>query len=269
MKTLYLCGAGNPEGARLALAVNKAHKRWDRIIILDDDPSKHGISILGIEIKGPFSLLADADPVTDEVSNMVAGSTRARKSALEKIRTYNLPIAKLIDPGVDIFGVELGNDVTIHKNATLCANASIEDDSVVLMTALIGHASHIGRNCIIAPGAVINARVKVDEGVYVGTNASVLPDLRIGAWATIGANSAVIEDVPAGATAMGVPAQIIIVPRKNPTTETSQPSTGLSRKNQQSSLPPSGTTEKTNREADPLMQLRKAQLEFIESHKRH
>jgi len=42
MNTLYLCGAGNPEGVRLARKINRARCRWDRIVVLDDDPSKLG-----------------------------------------------------------------------------------------------------------------------------------------------------------------------------------------------------------------------------------
>ena len=267
MKTLYLCGAANPEGVRLALVVNQAQKRWDRIIILDDDPAKHGQSILGVEIKGPFSLLADTDSGSDEVCNMVAGSTKARKSVLEKIQSYNLPMAKLIDPQVDIYGVELANDITIYKNVTFCAHASIDDASVVLTTAVIGHGFHIGPNCIIAPGAVINARVAIDEGVYVGTNASILPDLKIGAWATIGANSAVIQDVPAGATAIGVPAQIIIATKKKPASDVAHSPDGITQDDKQSTSASSGSSAFTDRDSDPLTQLRNAQHEFTKSHK--
>ena len=64
---------------------------------------------------------------------------------------------------------------------------------------------------------MINARVELGEGVYVGTNASILPDLTVGSWATIGANSAVIQDVPPGATVMGVPAQLLIPGSANDT----------------------------------------------------
>jgi non-ribosomal peptide synthase protein (TIGR01720 family) len=64
--------------------------------------------------------------------------------------------------------------------------------------------------------SLFHARVQLGDGVYVGTNASVLPDLKVGPWATIGVNSAVIEDVPAGATVMGVPAQIIMTSDREP-----------------------------------------------------
>jgi sugar O-acyltransferase (sialic acid O-acetyltransferase NeuD family) len=210
MTTLYLCGAGNPEGIRLALKINKTQNRWNRIVILDDDSTKHGQSILGVEIAGPFTVLEQADKDSAEISNMVAGTTRVRRSALRKIQAYGLPFASLIDPAVDITGVDFGQDITVYPNALLCANASVGDGAVVLMGAIVGHGCRVGRCCVVAPGAVINARVELGDGVYVGTNASIVPDLKIGPWATIGANSAVVQDVPAGATVMGVPAQVLI-----------------------------------------------------------
>ncbi len=86
MTTLYLCGAGNPEGVRLALTINQAQRRWERITILDDDPSKHGQSILGVEIAGPFTALEQADPGSAGVSNMVARTTRGASRLCARLR---------------------------------------------------------------------------------------------------------------------------------------------------------------------------------------
>lgn len=210
METLYLCGAGNPEGVRLALTVNSIHKRWNRIVILDDDASKHGREVLGIKVAGSFSLLHAANPASDEVCNLVARTTQARQGAFRKIEEYRLPFATLIDPDVDIDCVDLSRNVTIYRNSMFCANASVGEGCVIFGGTVIGHGSRLGKGCIVAPGAVINARVELGEGVYVGTNASIMPELRVGDGAVIGANSAVVQDIPPGASVMGVPAQILM-----------------------------------------------------------
>jgi len=260
MTTLYLCGAGNLEGVRLALNINKTNSRWDRIVILDDDPAKHGQSILDIEIAGPFSTLEEIDPASAEVSNMVARTTKGRQSALSKIQDYGLPFAPLIDPGVDMTGVDAANDITVYRNAQCLANARVGDGSVALMGAIVGHGSRVGRCCVVAPGAVINARVELGEGVYVGTNASIMPDLKIGPWATIGANSAVVQDVPAGATVMGVPAQLIIPGGAYHSDRGAQ---DLER------IPVTAKTaeERTGIRSETLRKLRVAQQKFIRSRK--
>jgi len=214
MKTLYLCGAGNPEGVRLAIRINEKQSRWDKIILLDDDPQKHGKLIVGIEIVGPFEMLEQADVNSSEVVNLVARTTAIRRSALQKIKKYDLPFAPLIDPDVDTFGVEYSNDIIVYPNATFAAAACVDEATVVFMGAIVGHRCSLNRCCVVGPGAVINARVQVGEGVYIGTNASILPDLKIGPWATVGINSAVVQDVPAGATVMGVPAEILFTSRE-------------------------------------------------------
>lgn len=209
---LFLCGAGNAEGVRLAMRVNEKESRWEKIVILDDDETKKGKSIIGVNIVGSFDLLTHADPATSEVVNLVARTTTKRFAALKKIKEYNIPLTSLIDPNVDIWGVNFKGDITIYQNVTFSAGAFIDEGSVVFTGAVVGHGCKVGKYCVIAPGAVLNARVELEDGVYMGTNASILPDLKVGAWATIGINSAIVQNVPGGATAMGVPAEIVMMP---------------------------------------------------------
>jgi acetyltransferase-like isoleucine patch superfamily enzyme len=206
---LFLCGAGNGEGIRLALTINRACPRWQRIVLLDDDPSKLGSIRLGLEVTGPVSHLTGVDASRAEVVNLVTRTTEGRARAQEKIGQYGIPFTSLIHPSVDLFGAEVASDVTIYQNASVGAEARIGPSSVLLIGAIAGHGSRIGRGCVIAPNAVINARVTIEDRSYVGSNASILPDLRIGPGATIGANCMVYTDVPDGATAIGVTAQIL------------------------------------------------------------
>ena len=118
---LYLCGAGNAEGVRLALRVNEKESCWDKIVILDDDNQKKGKQILGVEVIGSFDLLNQSDKSNSEVVNLVARTTQKRYSAFKKIKEYGVPFASLIDPNVDTWGVEYRGDVTIYQNVTFSA----------------------------------------------------------------------------------------------------------------------------------------------------
>lgn len=207
--TLYLCGASNPEGVRLAQRVNASAKRWDRFLLLDDDAAKHGQRVLGVEVAGPFAALAGGHARSSEAVNLVARTAKSRSAARAKLGAHGVPCASLVDPGVDTSGVDLGRETTVYENATVCPGSVVGEGSVVFMNAVVGHGSRIGSGCVIGPGAVLNARVELSEGVYVGSNATVLPDVKVGAWATIGAGSVVLQDVPAGATVFGVPAQVL------------------------------------------------------------
>ena len=89
------------------------------------------------------------------------------------------------------------------------------------------HLSHLGMGIVINPESVIGNNVKInqhvtiggvgDKGcpiigddVHIGAGAKVLGGVRIGKGARIGANAVVLCDVPEGATAVGIPARIIM-----------------------------------------------------------
>lgn len=210
MSTLYLCGAGNPSGVRLAININTMSKRWQNIVILDDDPSRHNSEILGCKIEGPIDLLTHASRNDDAVANLVASSTRVRQQVKQRITHFGIPFARLIDPSVDTLGVTFfGSDITVYENAVLGANATLYDGCVVFMNAIVGHGATMRRGSILGPGGILNARVILGEHAYFGSNASVLPDIYIGAFATVGSNSSLVHHLPAHASAIGVPAQII------------------------------------------------------------
>lgn len=208
MTTLYLCAAGNPEAVRLALTVNEAEQRWDRIVLLDDDPAKRGHEIMGVPVIGPFAALADRQP-EDEAVNLVARSTKGRDGARAKIESFGIRLTSLIDPSVDLRGATMGRAVTIYAGSVISALSTVGDHSVIFTQAVLGHGATLGTGAVLAPGAVVNARVVVGERAYIGSNASVLPDLSVGKDATVSACSAAVSDVPANCTALGIPAEIL------------------------------------------------------------
>lgn len=212
MTTLFLCAAGNPEGVRLALEVNDAAQRWDRIVILDDDPAKHGREILDVPVLGPFGALANHQP-GDEAVNLVARSTKGRDGVRAKIESFGIPLVSLVHPSVNLRGVTLGRAVTIYAGCTISALSTVGDHAIVFTQAVLGHGASLGAGAVLAPGAVVNARVRVGNRAYIGSNAAVLPDLEVGEDATVSACSAVLGDVPAGCTALGVPAEIMGAPK--------------------------------------------------------
>lgn len=216
MATLYLCGAGNSEGVRLAATVDRAVRRFDRLVILDDDPAKRGRHLIGVEIAGPLDLLAEADATEDAAVNLVARTCGRRAAMRTKIAAHGVPFVSLVHPTVDLAWTALGPDVLVYEQAVISPETVIGAGSVVFMRAVIGHEAHLGSGCIVAAGAVLNARVRLGDGVYVGSNASVLPEVRIGDGATIGANSMVLADVPPGATVVGVPGQVVTVADASP-----------------------------------------------------
>ena len=53
------------------------------------------------------------------------------------------------------------------------------------------------------------------DNVYVGIGAALVGHIKIGSGAKIAANTLVIDDVPQGATMMGVPGRVLLVPPRS------------------------------------------------------
>ncbi len=70
--------------------------------------------------------------------------------------------------------------------------------------------AYIGPNCLIFQQVTIIEGVKIGGNVEIGAGAKIIRPVKIGDHAKIGANAVVLVDVPAGATAVGIPARIIL-----------------------------------------------------------
>ncbi|PSB03069.1 serine O-acetyltransferase [Merismopedia glauca] len=68
----------------------------------------------------------------------------------------------------------------------------------------------IGPNCLILQQVTIVAGVNIGGHVDLGAGAKIIRPVTIGDHAKVGANAVVLCDVPSGATAVGIPAKIII-----------------------------------------------------------
>jgi serine O-acetyltransferase len=74
--------------------------------------------------------------------------------------------------------------------------------------------AEIGPNCLffqqVTVGATAQGVPRIGGHVDVGAGAKLLGPIVVGDHAVIGANAVVLDDVPAGATAVGIPARIIV-----------------------------------------------------------
>jgi serine O-acetyltransferase len=75
---------------------------------------------------------------------------------------------------------------------------------------VIHPSATIGPNCLILQQVTIVGYVEVGGHVDIGAGAKILRRAKLGDHSKIGANAVVICDVPPGATAVGVPARIIL-----------------------------------------------------------
>ena len=105
----------------------------------------------------------------------------------------------------------------IHRDATIAATVSfphltgvvIHQDAVIEDGCMIMQQVTLGQTA--SSGAPL-----VAQGAYIGAGAKVLGPVRIGRNARIGANAVVLRDVPDNATAVGIPARILLKEQRFP-----------------------------------------------------
>jgi serine O-acetyltransferase len=105
--------------------------------------------------------------------------------------------------------------IEIHPGARLGAGVFIDHG----MGVVIGETAEIGDGCTIYQGVTLGGtsltkgakrHPTLGKNVVVSAGAKVLGGFTVGDGAKVGSNAVVIKAVPAGATAVGIPARIII-----------------------------------------------------------
>jgi serine O-acetyltransferase len=102
--------------------------------------------------------------------------------------------------------------IEIHPGAQIGRRVVIDHG----MGVVIGETAEVGNDVLIYMGVVLGGtaleNVKrhptVEDGVIIGSGATILGPIRIGKGAKVGAGAVVVRPVPPGATVVGVPGRI-------------------------------------------------------------
>ena len=110
-------------------------------------------------------------------------------------------------------GIRLGDSTYVGPNAVLFGAGGIEIGSGVLISPGVVITSH--QHTFAQAGRWIReqpvefAPVVIADNVWIGSNATILPGIKIGEGSVIGAGSVVTADVEAGSLVLGVPGRVV------------------------------------------------------------
>jgi sugar O-acyltransferase (sialic acid O-acetyltransferase NeuD family) len=139
---------------------------------------------------------------------MAIGDPSNKKKAYESLKKKGAHFTQMIHPSAVVAGsAKLGEGVVVCPQAFVSADSVVGPMVAINGCSSIGHDAEIGAFATLSSHVDITGWVKVDERVFFGSGARVLPKVKIGAGSIIGAGAIVMRSVPDNAVMYANPAK--------------------------------------------------------------
>jgi UDP-perosamine 4-acetyltransferase len=204
-------GFGAGGHAKVVIEILRSRGEFKIVGLFDARMDLRGTTVLGVEVLGDDSLMAELKQRGIEQAFIgvgTVGDAQPRRQLYEKVVSSGFAIVPAIHAAAVVSSsAQIGVGPTIMAGAIVNADAVIGDNVIVNTGAIVEHDCVIGDHTHIATGARLAGGVHVGPGSHIGIGAVVRQEIRIGEGAIVGAGAVVVSDVPAGTTVMGVPAR--------------------------------------------------------------
>jgi UDP-perosamine 4-acetyltransferase len=207
---VLIIGAGGH--GKVVLDILRAEGAANPVGFIDADSALAGTTVAGLEVLGGPNLLPK---LRKKYAHAIVaiGDNRARRSYAIAAQSAGFELINAIHPTASVSpSATIGRNVVIAAGAVVCTEAQIGDSVIINTSAVVDHECVIGAAAHICPGALLAGRVRIGEEAFVGLGAKIIQCLTVGEHATIGAGTVVIGDIPAHVTAVGVPARVVKMP---------------------------------------------------------
>ncbi|MDR0885416.1 MAG: acetyltransferase [Clostridiales Family XIII bacterium] len=211
MTDIYIIGAGDfgRETADTIAEINDVSETWYIAGFIDDDSSMIGTVINGIEVVGNLDYLLKLSRDTDvkPICVITIANPRIKKAIANKLENF-VTFANIIHPRALITkSAKIGVGNIIQHFTSVNSNACVGNHCILNTGVCIGHDVNVGDYASVMPLSGAMGDCVLEEGVYIGVGAVVIPGKRLGAYSTIGAGAVVVKDVDTAVTVVGNPAR--------------------------------------------------------------
>ena len=205
MDTLIIGAGGH---GKVVLDILLAGRKYCPVGFLDADPALAGTTVAGLPVLGSINLLSKLRDKKIRTAIIAIGDSRSRLSCAQAALDQVFELINAIHPDSYIAPTAtLGKNIVVAAGAVIATEARIGDSCIINTNAVVEHECDLAEGVHICPGALLAGRVKVESSAFIGLGAKVIPCLTFGSGATIGAGDVVIRDIPPGVTVVGIPAR--------------------------------------------------------------
>jgi sugar O-acyltransferase (sialic acid O-acetyltransferase NeuD family) len=133
------------------------------------------------------------------------GDRRAHWAGLER---HGWAPATVVHPRAHVSPTaQLGAGCIVGPLAVVGAATRVADQVLIARGALVGHHAELGAGCVVNPGANVGGHARIGEGALVAMGAIVADHRVVGAGAIVAAGAVAVRDVAANLRVQGVPAR--------------------------------------------------------------
>ena len=176
---------------------------------VDSNPKMVGRRVDGIPVLGrPDDIPRICNEFKVSRAIVAVGDNGARRGLADRLETSGFDLINAIHPSANVArNATLGRNIVIAAGALVCAHCQIGDSVILNTGCIVDHETLIGTATHICPGARLAGRVTVESGAFVGIGATIIQSVRVGYESVIGAGAVVVGDVAPMSTVVGVPAR--------------------------------------------------------------
>lgn len=211
MKEIVILGAGDfgKEVAWLIGDINKVKPAYIILGYLDNDETKIGQVLNGYECLGPISCLTSLNKNHHACAVIAIQDGDIRKKFVDMFPDFD-GWETLIHPSVNLSDTStLGKGCIVCANSSISVNTRIGNQTIMGVSVTVGHDCEIGDCVSIMSGSIVSGHVTIKDSVYLGSNSTIVPGMKVGGGAKVGAGSVVVRSIKDNVTVMGVPAKVL------------------------------------------------------------
>jgi len=197
MKKIIIIGASGfgKEAAWIMERMSQSGQHVGLLGFCDDAPDKQEGLFIGVPLLGTVETAAARLPGARFFCAI--GNNRARQAVVARALALGLLPFTLVDPTAILApGTTIGDGSYLGINSIVSSGSTIGNYVIVNHQTCIGHDVTLADFVQVCPGVRISGGCDIGEGALLGTNATTIPSVQIGAWSTLGAGTTAFTRIP-------------------------------------------------------------------------